>query len=313
MNPKKYLLGSTLLLCSLLAACSTKPKVANNTTEAMDKVTADGIIALNNNDKEDAVVATSKDGRFAFCTNNVNGVTLVADNAEANGEVVIPATIDGHRVTKIGRSAYANSKITKVVIPDGVKIIEDRAFFGCDSLVEVVVGTDAVEIGENAFMNCYNLEKVSLNEKMYRLGHSAFSACYKLTSITLPDSIEIIDKYCFTNSGLTEIKLPSKLYYVAEGTFMGCVNMKSVVIPESLAIIDHFAFADCPNLRATLGASCTQVCSTAFQGSGNIAVNPAIVYEPQTLTYEGDFSEFENPQVVKQFYSYNETESATDE
>lgn len=316
MNRKKYLLGSILSLCGLLTACSFNPfgpQIKDNTSEVMDGVTADGFIALNNNDKEDTVVATSKDGRFSFSTNKVNGVTLVADHSELSGELIIPETIDGHRVTKIGRSAYANSAITKVVIPDGVKIIEDRAFFGCESLVEVVVGADAVEIGENAFMNCYNLAKVALNEKMYRLGHSAFSSCYRLTNITLPDSIELIDKYCFTNSGLTEIKLPAKLYYVAEGTFMGCVDMKDVEIPESLAIIDHLAFADCPNIQVVIGETCGQVCSTAFQGSANVDINPSAIFEPQTLTYEGDFSEFENPQVVKQFYSYNETESANDE
>lgn len=316
MNRKKYFLGSALLLCGLLTACSFNPfapKIGDNTTEAMDQVTADGLIALNNNDDEKAVIVTSKDGRFSFNTNNVNGVTIVADHSELSGEIVIPETIDGHKVTKIGRSAYAHSNITKVTIPDSVKIIEDRAFFDCKSLIEVVVGVDVVEIGENAFMNCYNLEKVSLNEKMYRLGHSAFSSCYKLTSIVLPDSIELIDKYCFTNSGLQAIKLPANLYYVSEGAFMGCVDLKEVSVSESVAIIDHLAFADCPNIVVTIGETCSNVCSTAFQNSANVEVNPNVIFEPQTLTYEGDFSEFENPQIVQQFYSNNETESANNE
>lgn len=314
MNYKKYLLGPTLLLCGALTACSIQNPLAptKEPQEGLEELKADGIIALNNNDPETAEAVASKDGRFTYRSNNIDGVTLVSDGVEATGEIVIPETIDGHRVTKIGTAAYTNSHVTKIVIPDSVKIIEDNAFLGCTSLTEVVVGKDVVEIGNAAFMNCYNLTSVTLNEGVYRLGHSAFAGCYDLQEITILDSVALIDKYCFTNSGLKSVKLPSTLYYLAEGSFMGCANMNKVTIPESLAIIDHLAFADCPALELELPDTCQQVCSTAFQGSASVAVNPAIVYEPRTLTYEGDFSEFENSQIIQYFYS-NETESASND
>lgn len=312
MNTKKYLVGSALLLCSLLTACSAKPKVEDNTSEGLEQLKADGFIALNNNDKEDAPVAVSKDGRFSYTTNNVNGITLVADGVETNGELIIPETIDGHRVTKIGRSAYADSNITKVVIPANVKIIEDLAFAGCTSLTEVVLGADVVEVGESSFQNCYNLEKIELNEGLYRLGHSAFAGCYDLTSIKIPNSVELIDKYCFTNSGLKEVTLPEKLYYVAEGTFMGCSDLKKVKLNDTLAIIDHLAFADCPILETEVPEGCGKVCKTAFKNSSTVSINPATLFEHKELKYEGDFSEFENPQIVRYFYT-EEMESTSNE
>lgn len=314
MNPKKYFIGTSLLLCSLLTACTLNPfspKVDDNTTEGLEELLADGIIALNNNDAEDSVIATSKDGRFTYRTNHINGVTLVSDGALIEGELLIPDTIDGHKVTKIGTSAYANTKITKVVIPNGIKIIENMAFSNCEGLQEVVLGTDVVEVADGAFMNCYSLSSISLNEGVYRLGHSAFSACYDLKEITIPNSVELIDKYCFTNSGLEKITLPNALYYIAEGTFMGCSKLGKVSLPDTLTIIDHLAFADCEKLELALADSCKKVCSTAFQGSTSVEVSPEVLYEPKTLTYEGDFSEFENPQIVKYFYSNTEMESAS--
>ena len=313
MNYKKYIIGATVLLCSVLTACDAKKSVVDdNTTGALEELNADGFIALNKNDKEDAIVVPSQDGRFTYQTNKVNGITIVSDNAEATGELIIPETIDGHRVTKIGRMAYAESKVTKVVIPDSVKIVEDLAFVNCHALKEVVLGADVAEIGEAAFQNCYGLENVKLNDGLYRLGHSAFAGCYDLKTISIPDSVELIDKYCFTNCGLTEITLPANLYYVAEGTFMGCMEMKTVKLNETLSIIDHLSFADCPLIEMEIPEACEKVCTTAFQNSATILVAPGRSFEPKTLTYEGDFSEFENSQIIKYFYT-NEMESTSNE
>jgi hypothetical protein len=314
MNRKKYFLGSTLLLCGALTACSFAPfapKVENNTTEALDELKGDGILALDNNDTEDSVLATSKDGRFTYRTNNINGVTIVSDGVQATGELTIPDTIDGHKVTKIGCAAYANSQVTKIIIPDGIKLIDEMAFSGCHSLKEVVFGSDIVVVRNGAFMDCYSLTSVKLNDGLYSLGHSVFSACYDLKEIAIPNSVELIDKYCFTNSGLTEITLPEKLYYVAEGTFMGCMDLKKVKLPTTLAIIDHLAFADCPKVEMEIADTCKQVCKTAFQNSAVVVVPAEAWFDPKTLTYEGDFSEFENPQIVKYFYANTEKESTS--
>ena len=311
MNPKKYFLGSVLVLCGALTACGAKQKIESNTTEAFDELKGDGILALDNNDAEDSTLAVSKDGRFTYRANNINGITIVSDGVEATGELVIPDTIDGHKVTKIGCAAYANAKITKVTIPAGIKLIDEMAFNGCQSLKEVVLGSDVLAIRNGAFMDCYSLTTVKLNDGLYSLGHSVFSACYDLKEITIPNSVELIDKYCFTNSGLTKVTLPEKLYYVAEGTFMGCAELKEVKLPTTLTIIDHLAFADCPIVEMEIADTCKQVCKTAFQNSAVVSVPAAAWFDPKTLIYEGDFSEFENPQIVKHFYSNNETESVS--
>lgn len=53
-----------------------------------------------------------------------------------------------------------------VTIPDGVKEIGERAFYGKQS-IETVSMPDSVEIlGKKAFMNCKNLKKVSMSDSI---------------------------------------------------------------------------------------------------------------------------------------------------
>lgn len=309
MNRKKYILGSTLLMCSLFTACGQKaPEVEVSTN--YDNLNADGIIALNNNNDDVTKVLTSKDGRFTYCTNAIDGITLLSDGVSASGEFTVPAEIDGEKITKIGASAYKGSAVTKVIIPANIKIIDEMAFMDCRSLQSIEFGADVVEVKTSAFQNCTNLTDITFNDGLYQLGHSAFSGCYDLTEIKFPASLSIIDKYCFTNSGLKEVALPEGMFYIAEGTFMGCVDLTKVKLPSTLEIIDHQAFIDCPNIETELGENVKQVCSTAFRGT-NVQIDPTVIFEPKTLRYMGDFSEFENPQIAKYFYSDINTESDT--
>lgn len=49
--------------------------------------------------------------------------------------LIIPKTLDGHKVVAIGRNAFANSQskayLETVVIPEGVTSIASGAFSGC--------------------------------------------------------------------------------------------------------------------------------------------------------------------------------------
>lgn len=66
-------------------------------------------------------------------------------------ELVIPKTIDGKRVTKIGDSAFKDCKTLKsVVIPNGVTRIGDSAFKGCIMLRKISIPRSVDTIGVQA-------------------------------------------------------------------------------------------------------------------------------------------------------------------
>ena len=91
-------------------------------------------------------------------------------------------------------SGYAGKKI---VVPDGVKVIDSYAFFGLEN-VESVELPDSVEtIGKNSFANSLKLKSVKLSEKLDAIGPYAFRYCTALADITLPESVNHIGEDAF--------------------------------------------------------------------------------------------------------------------
>ena len=93
-------------------------------------------------------------------------------------------------------SGYAGKKI---VVPDGVKIIDSFAFYSLDN-VESIELPDSVEIIEKcSFGCCYKLSSIKLSKNLDVIGDLAFMYCTKLTDITLPDSVNHIGENAFTD------------------------------------------------------------------------------------------------------------------
>lgn len=72
----------------------------------------------------------------------------------SGGAVVIPATINGKRVTKIGNGAFdtgINDNIKSVIIPNGVTEIGQRAFRFCHGLTSITIPKSVTSIGDLAF------------------------------------------------------------------------------------------------------------------------------------------------------------------
>lgn len=79
-------------------------------------------------------------------------------------EIVIPSTIDGITVTKIGGSAFSGMEWTKSIeMPDTVTHIEKSAFRDCDRLEKVVLSKNLEYIGEMAFDYCISLKTIEFN------------------------------------------------------------------------------------------------------------------------------------------------------
>ncbi len=124
---RSALLLLTLLCTFVFSACATD----NSGTSA-------GSVGL--------TYKASDDGKT--CT--VTGMGTCTDK-----ELKIPETIEGHDVTAIGASAFAqNADLTSAVIPFGVKTITTNAFLECSALTYVVLPATLEKIGASAFRDC---------------------------------------------------------------------------------------------------------------------------------------------------------------
>lgn len=204
-------------------------------------------------------------GAYAFygCVNLIDitlpeGLTAIGEYAfkgcAALGRVEI---LSG--MTTLVRSAFRESGITEIVLPEGLQTVE-----------------------YDAFNNCTNLRSVSLPSTLQDLGSSTFYNCSALTAITLPQSLTKIGSQCFYGcSGLTEIEIPSQVTSIEWGTFQNCTALKSVTMYEGLTSVGASAFSGCEALtQVTLPESVTELGGSAFSGCKNLTT----VNLPQGIT-----------------------------
>ena len=85
-------------------------------------------------------------------------------------------------VTEIAESAFSNSGLVNIKLPERLKVIRESLFFGCINLKEIVIPDGVKEILPLAFANCNNLEKIILGTGLNKIRAHAFINCEKLES-----------------------------------------------------------------------------------------------------------------------------------
>lgn len=90
-----------------------------------------------------------------------------------------------------------NTRVTEVVIPDGITSINDALFAGCWTITSVVIPDSVTSIGASAFSGCKMLKNITIPDSVTSIGSAAFSECTGLTNIVIPDSVTNIGSYAF--------------------------------------------------------------------------------------------------------------------
>ncbi len=166
------------------------------------------------------------DGYYTYSVSN-NEATIVSVDSSISGDVLIPSTLGGYRVTVIGKEAFSfNKNITDITIPDNVTTIGAYAFNSCYGLTSVKIGDGVTSIGEEAFENCTNLASIIIGESVTSIGVEAFDDCCNLVNVIIPNSVNII----------------------GNGAFSECYRLTSITMGKSVTSIGNYAFAYCDRL-----------------------------------------------------------------
>lgn len=177
--------------------------------------------------------------------------------------VTLPSTL-----VSIGDQAFYQSKITSIVIPEGVETIGKSVFELCRNLVSATLPSTLVSLGERAFAQS-GLTAVVIPASLKTLGESAFYNCTGLVSATfaegsklsaipyrafcqcsalsqfpnIPSTATAIGAEAFRSSGVVAVSLSSNITDFGSYTFANCYSLKSVTLPETMtAIPDYFLF-----------------------------------------------------------------------
>lgn len=247
------LMLALLMLVLTLAACSSEEEKEN---ELKGVSGADDVVTYTpteNNPFGDAFAYESYEGDKIIIT----GFVGVSENHTVN----IPAAIGGLPVVAIGKGAFQNqTSISEVIIPDGVKLIEDFAFAKCIEMQKITIPASVESIGTSAFMECINLlsfEMAGPNEGTATIGSGAFYKCTSLASIKLPKNLKEIQAHTFMDCvNLTTVTFGEAVGKIGELAFSGCAKLNMTAIPASVYEIGNYAFSNCnPAITEQLKAS----------------------------------------------------------
>jgi hypothetical protein len=151
---------------------------------------------------------------FATCIDfeGTNRSFVITGYNGTGSTVVIPASIDGIPVRKIGDGAFRFKGLTKVDIPEGVEVIGHQAFFG-NQLELVVIPSSVKEIAASAF-DSNMLRRITSGKAPIADGTPyTASANYSNTTISVKPQSKIYyiaaDKLCYEEKLLNGDRLPN--------------------------------------------------------------------------------------------------------
>lgn len=163
-----------------------------------------------------------------------NGLKKIEFDAFANctslEEIELPPSLE-----YIGRTAFAQSGLKKLVIPDSVTFIGSSISLDCKNLESL-----SVQPGNTVYDSrngCNAIIKTESNQLL--------EGCY--TTIIPQDIIEI-GRYAFAGKpGFKEIVIPNSIKTIHEGAFSLC-DLEKIQIPSGVKLLEGNPFAACSNL-----------------------------------------------------------------
>lgn len=191
--------------------------------------------------------------------------SLRFDNIRTDSSMIAEISPDNPYLVTDGNAVYSkNMSVLFVVlardkesfeVPDGVRRIEDEAFFHLKNLREVILPESLAEIGSGAFEFCESLEKINLENvrvideyafchcerldniklKCKNIPYSAFSYCESLSLLVL-EKTKTIGEKAFYNTAIIDPVLPKGLRVISGSAFDRTAWTLS--LPESIERIE---------------------------------------------------------------------------
>ena len=183
---------------------------------------------------DDDLVVDYYNGTYGW---DVSGdeATIQWASMSLSGNVSIPATLDDEagqswRVTAVGEGAFYDcTRITSLVIPEGVRTIGMEAFVNCRSMTAATLPSTLESIGQMAFEDCVKLKSLTIPAATTDIHDEAFDCC-DVMRVTVDEenpAYKSVDGALLTKDG-------RKLLFATGG-------VKEYVVPETVTELGDFA------------------------------------------------------------------------
>ena len=231
----------------------------------------------------DSIAKTATIVDYDDSEQNVLGVVTCQRQIIYNGAI--------YTVVAIGNNAFDNcDKIQSITISRTITSIGKRAFYGCSNLNLIYHSDQFTSIGEEALDGTLWLSNqpdgcVYFGNHLYKykgemaentsievadgtlsICSHAFEKCQNLLSITLPNSLKLIDKYAFAGCGLTSISIPNSVDSIAIMAFTSCNSLTNIELTPSVKLLKSNVFSFCSALTSIDLSHINNIENGAFTG-----------------------------------------------
>lgn len=166
------------------------------------------------------------------------------------------------------------------IIPNGVEIVSQEAFSGCEKLTDIIFPNSLKSIDYAAFASCKGLNHIYIPQNVNNIVNFAFSDCSNLIEFQVEinnSTFSSVDGIIY-NKEQTElltcpegktgrVSIPYGVTSINSAAFGYCEKVDSIHIPRTITQIDDAVFAYCSGLtHVTIPDSILSIGDQAFDG-----------------------------------------------
>lgn len=184
-------------------------------------------------------------GGGAFACSSLEKITVSSSNPKYGNRNNCNAIIgiETDEETKV-QTVVLLQTCKNSVIPEGIEKI-DSAYYQSD-INEITIPNTVKEITDSSFAYCTNLENIEIPGSVKTVGYCVFEGCSKLKKIVFSEGVEKINGSCFEMcKSLEEIVFPSTLNELGDQRFDSVYGLKKITLPNiNINGIDFYNFSD---------------------------------------------------------------------
>lgn len=143
----------------------------------------------------------TEDGHFTMCK-SLKEVTIPPQLSKIYSDMFSDCTslekVNMHSgITEIDHTAFENTAIRSIDLPEGLTRIGYDAFLGCKNLASINIPDKVTEIGNDAFSNCEKLVSLVLPKGLNHLEQRVFVDCTNLENVVFLSLAKADDITCY--------------------------------------------------------------------------------------------------------------------